>query len=241
MFAAPVQAAKRATKSRTPASTLSADEILRRADVAKGPDGMFSFLVKVKDYDGDSMLRENLYHVYCKGNKRALIETLAPTRLQGRKVLMRDEDLWLYMPSVHRPTRISLQQRLTGEVANGDIARTSFQEDYTPKLLGKFTRKGKAYLKLALTAKHKDTTYRKIQLWVDPTNYRPAHADFFALSGKLLKTSEYDEFEDIFGEARATKVTIRDALRPTKQSHLKYYQYRRETLDDSFFNKESMP
>lgn len=220
---------------------LTAEQILHRADTAKGPDGTFSFLVKVKDYDGDSMLRENLYRVYCKGSKLALIETLAPTRLQGRKVLMRDEDLWLYMPSVHRPTRISLQQRLTGEVANGDIARTSFGEDYRPKILGRANRKGKTFLKLDLVAKRKDTTYRRIHLYVDPKNYHPAHADFYALSGKLLKTSEYEEFEPIFGEARSTKVVIRDALRPSKQSHLKYYGYKRETLDDSFFNKESMP
>jgi outer membrane lipoprotein-sorting protein len=222
-------------------SKISADEILQRADEAKGPDGTFSFLVKVKDYDNDAMLRENLYRVYCKGSKLALIETLAPTRLQGRKILMRDNDLWLYLPSVRRPTRISLQQRLTGEVANGDIARTSFHEDYTPKLLGKVKRDGKPTYKLALKARHTDTTYRNIVLWVEQKTFHPIHAEFFAISGKLLKKSDYDEYEPILGQDRASKVVIRDALRPSKQSHLKYYQYRRETLDDSFFNKESMP
>jgi len=233
--------AKTISAQRLPAKAISADEILRRADEAKGPEGVFSFLVKVKDYDGDSMLRENLYRVYCKGSKLALIETLAPTRLQGRKILMRDNDLWLYLPSVRRPTRISLQQRLTGEVANGDIARTSFHEDYTPRLLGTVKREGKKLYKLALKARHSDTTYRNIVLWVEPKTFRPIHAEFFAISGKLLKKSDYEEFEPILGQDRASKVVIRDALRPSKQSHLKYYQYRRETLDDSFFNKESMP
>ncbi len=230
-----------ATSPRLIARPISPDEILKRADAARGPDGQFSFLVKVRDQDGDSMLRENLYRVYCKGARLAMIETLAPQRLQGRKILMRDNDLWLYLPSVHRPTRISMQQRLTGQVANGDIARTGFHDDYTARLVGNSTQDGRPVVELLLRARNHETTYRKIRLWVDAKNYRPIRADFFALSGKLLKQSEYGEFEPVFGAPRATRVVIRDALHPTKQSLLKYYQYRREELDDSFFNKDSMP
>jgi len=34
-----------------------------------------------------------------------------------------------------QPIRLSLSQRLTGQVANGDLARANFAGDYTPKIL----------------------------------------------------------------------------------------------------------
>ncbi|MBY0370443.1 outer membrane lipoprotein-sorting protein [bacterium] len=223
------------------AKTLSPAEILRKADDARAPEGSFSFQVKITDYDGASALRTNVYKVFSKDDKYALIETLAPTRLQGRKILLRGEDLWLYLPSVKRPTRISLQQRLTGEVANGDIARTRFFDDYAAKITGQETIGGKPHYVLDLHAKSESVTYRRVQLWVDTASYQPAKAQFYALSGKLLKTSNYSDFAPALGLPRASKVVIKDALAPNKQSHLSYSQYAREDLDDSFFTKEALP
>jgi len=166
-----------------------------------------------------------------------LIETEFPERMQGRKVLMRDSDLWLYLPSIKRATRVSLQQRLTGEVSNGDLAKTSFHEDYTQKLL-KADRKG---YQVMLTAKHKEAAYRKIKLHIDAGNFRPTLAEYYAISGKKLKSSEYGEYQPVLGMDRATRVVIRDALQPSRLSKLKFYDYRRENLDASLFAKESLP
>lgn len=230
-----------AAHARTPASKATkAAEILKHADDARAPDGDFSFFVKIKDYDGSKILRTNLYKVFCKGDQYALIETEQPTRLKGRKILLRGEDLWLYLPSVKRPTRISLQQRLTGEVANGDIARTRFFDDYVAKVGSTETVNGKPYYVLDLRAKNDSVTYRRVQLWVDQKSHQPLKANFYAISGKLLKTSVYSDFKPALGLPRASKVVIQDALAPNKQSHLSYSQYKRENLDESFFTKESL-
>jgi outer membrane lipoprotein-sorting protein len=223
------------------ATELAPAEILKKADDARAPEGTFSFFVKIKDYDGAKLLRTNLYKVFSKGDTYALIETESPLRLKGRKILLRGDDLWLYLPSVKRPTRISLQQRLTGEVANGDIARTRFFEDYAAKISGKETVEGKPHFILDLVAKNDSVTYRRVQLWVDQKTYQPSKAQFYAISGKLLKTSLYSDFKTALGQPRASRVIIKDALASNKQSHLNYYQYQRETLDDSFFTKEALP
>ncbi len=244
-LAAPVWAKKPAKKAPHKAAHasdagVSAEEILKRSDEARMPDGTISFSVTVTDKDAEEVQGETTYRVSAKGEDLAMIETTAPARLKGRKLLMRGDDLWLYLPTVKRPTRVGLQQRLTGEVANGDIARTRFFVDYKPKKMGEEKIKGKTCHKLELKAKKKETTYRRILLWVETSTFQPAKAEFFALSGKLLKRSEYFDYQNVLGSNRATRVLIRDALKPAKSSELKYQDFKREQLDDSFFTKESL-
>ena len=45
------------------------EEIVRKADEARGPSGEVSFRVEVKDYNGDNLLHTNTYHVDSKGGK----------------------------------------------------------------------------------------------------------------------------------------------------------------------------
>lgn len=224
-----------------PAATLSPDAILQRVDEMRTPGGDFSFTVKVEDIEDKASVRETEYKVFSKGDHLARIETLAPERLKGRKLLMRDNDLWLYLPSIKRPTRVSFQQRLTGEVSNGDIARVRFHVDYKAALKGHATVDGKTFLKLNLTAKRPDVTYRRIELLVEPQTYRPYRAGFFALSGKLLKTGDFSQPIKVMDREILSRVLIKDAVQTSRQSLLKYGNYQREKLDDSFFNKESLP
>ena len=50
-------------------------------------------------------------------------------------MLMKDYDMWLFTPNIKKPLRISLEQKLTGEVSYGDIAKTNYAEDYNAKLI----------------------------------------------------------------------------------------------------------
>lgn len=221
------------------ALALTPQEIVKKADDIRGPGGSFSFRVRVKDFQGKTLQRENVYKVFSKDMKYALIETVFPERLTGRKLLMAG-GLWLYLPTLKRPTRVGLQQRLTGEVANGDIARTQFADDYSARLDGRETIGGKKHYRMLLTARDKSLPYRTIKLWVGEKDFVPLKAEFYALSGKKLKTGEYSELETILGKKRITKLVIKDAIQPSRQSHLKYSHYRLEDLHDSMFNKESL-
>jgi hypothetical protein len=55
-----------------------------------------------------------------------------------------------------------------------------------------------------------------------------------------MKTGEFSGPEKVMGKTRLTKLVIRDALDRSRQSQLKYSNFRPETLDDSFFNKENL-
>lgn len=216
-----------------------ADKIVRLADEARAPQVDFSVDVIVKD-KRDGTVKSSRYHVLSKGTEKSLVEQVEPARLQGRKLLMLDKDLWLYTPLIRRPTRISFEQKLTGEVANGDLTRTNFAKDYSAKLIGEESLNGIATVKLHLTAKTKDATYRTVDYWVDTKNQRPVKAVFYAISGKPLKTALYSNFKIALGKPRMMVIAITDELQKSQSSRIEYRSYKRENFDDSIFNKEAL-
>lgn len=223
-----------------PAPRLNAKEIVRRADEARYPKGSLSFHVRVTDLEGEKQTNETLYQVHTKDASKTLVETKEPARLSGRKLLMQEEELWIYLPDLKRPTRIGFEQRLTGEVSNGDLARTNFSFDYNARLLGQEKQGNRTCYKLMLTAKKKTTPYRKIVYWVEKGTFYPVKINFYALSGKLLKVGEYSEPQKILGRNRVTKLIISDAIQKNRQSHLRYSDFKKDSFDDSFFSKESI-
>ena len=142
------------------------------------------------------------------------------------------------MPSVSQPIRLSLSQRLVGQVANGDIARANFSGDYYPKLLRTDTINDEEYYVLELTAVDRSVTYHKVILWVQQSNYWPYQAEFYSLSNRLLKTSRYENFDWILGIQRPTRLVMEDALKKGEISILDYSEMTLRNLPDKIFTKE---
>ena len=217
----------------------TAESIVRKADDARSPQEDFSATVKVVDAQKADK-KESSFRVFSKGNHFALVNQTAPDRQVGRKLLMHDHNLWLFNPNIGRPTRISFEQKLTGEVANGDLMRTNFAEDYTPTLKGEESIEGVQTYHLTLEAKSKDVTYKSIDYWVTKDKLYPHKALFHALSGKGLKTALFSEFKPVLGKSRTTKVVITDAIETGRTSTIQYTSFKKETLSESFFNKDHL-
>jgi hypothetical protein len=109
--------------------------------------------------------------------------------------------------------RIPLSQRLTGAVANGDLARANFAGDYKPRLVRTETVDGEPMYVLELEAVDRSVTYHRVRYWVRQNNNWPHKAEFYSLSDRLLKTCLYQKFERIAGRMRPTQLTMRDELR----------------------------
>jgi hypothetical protein len=142
------------------------------------------------------------------------------------------------MPSVSQPVRLSLAQRLTGQVANGDLARANFAGDYTPVLTGTEKLDGINAQVLDLTAVDRGVTYAKVRYWVSEKDGRPLKAEFFALSGRLLKTCRYEEFRELAGRVRPTRLIMEDALRKGEISILSYSNMVLQDLPERLFTRE---
>ena len=221
-------------------SAVLPQEIVSKADDHRGFNSDFSFEVSVKEFSGPKNIRETRYSVLVKNEGHSLVSTLSPASQKGRKFLFVDENLWFYTPDIKRATRVSLQQRLTGEVSNGDLAHSNFRGDYIPKIIGEEKIDSKMAWKLVLKAKKKSATYPAITYWVEKNTFLPIKAVFQTASGKTLKFCEYRAIKKILGRVLITELKITDALRPTHQSVLFYSNFKREKLDDSLFNKDAL-
>jgi hypothetical protein len=153
-------------------------------------------------------------------------------------MLMKGRELWLFLPAVTQPVRLSLAQRLTGQVANGDIARANLAGDYSPRVVGTEQLDGEALYVLELTAVDRTVTYQRVRYWVRQRDAWPYRAEFYSLSNRLLKTCVYKDFKQIAGRMRPTVLIMTDALRKEEISVMDYSDIRPRDLPDKIFTKE---
>lgn len=219
------------------AAEMDANEIVKKADLKRGLGNVsHSFNVTITNQDE----KKEVYAVSFRDINASLTEQTEPERARGRKLLMKDYDIWLFTPDIKKPLRISLEQKLTGEVSNGDIAKTNYAEDYDATLLGVEKKGNDEVYKLSLKAKNKQVTYGKIEYTVSKKDFMPVDATFFALSGKPLKSATFSDFKQILGVSRATKMVIHDYLQKSKTSTMVFSNHKVKKFDDSLFNKDSL-
>jgi len=227
----PAEAAEAAADSQ-------ASELLLRADRIRFPEGGFQVDVSITTHAPDREPEERAYRILSKGNTRTLVQTTAPAAERNQILLMRDRDLWAFLPNLSQPVRLPLSQRLTGQVANGDLARANFVGDYEPRVLRRETLDEETYYVLQLDAVDKWVTYRKVLYWVNAKNGRPHKAAFYAVSGRLLKTAHYRDFQALGDDIRPTRLVVEDALREGQRSELVYSNMARRDLPDRIFTKD---
>jgi outer membrane lipoprotein-sorting protein len=216
----------------------SARELLLRTDRIRFPEEDFQVDIVITTTAPDSEPEERSYRILSKGNSRTLVQTTAPAIDRNQILLMRDNDLWAFLPNLSQPIRLPLSQRLTGQVANGDLARANFVGDYEPTILRKEALGGQSYYVLQLDAIDRWMTYRKVLYWVNEKNGRPHKAEFYAVSGRLLKTAHYRDFEELGNAIRPTRLIIEDALRKGNRSELEYSDMVLRDLPEKIFTKD---
>lgn len=215
-----------------------AQEILRRADEIRFPQAGFEVQVAIRSVEDGGAAQVRTFKVLSRGNENTVVMTLEPAAERGQILLMKGRDLWLFLPRVSQPVRLSLAQRLTGQVANGDIARANFAGDYTPTLAGTEQLGGEALWRLELAAVDRKVTYPRVRYWVRQGDFRPVKAEFYSVSGRLLKTCIYEDFRALAGKVRPTRLVMTDALIKGAHSVLSYSDMKLRELPEHLFSKE---
>ena len=198
------------------AATPDAQTLLQNSDRARG-GGLPGIVWEIKLLSREGEKTDEPQRLLVKAvGESSVAETLEPARSKGSKLLQVERNMWLTRPGLSKPIPISPRQRMSGQASNGDIAATNYAGDYDAQLSGEEAIGGEPCYVLELTAKHKRTTYDRIRYWVSAKRLVATKAEFYSLSGKLLKTATFDYNNAIEFEGKripfVSRMTIRDAL-----------------------------
>ncbi len=81
-------------------------------------------------------------------------------------------------------------------------------------------------------------TYHRVLYWVKQANFHPVKAEFFSASDRRLKTARYENFRQLGGKIRPTRLVLRDALHEGDESVLDYSGLKLRDLPDKVFTKD---
>ena len=172
-----------------------ADEILKKADENLMP-GSFETYRKLINEEPDGSKKEFIFYSIKKDRDKVAMLYLSPASEKGRAVLRLGDNMWLYIPNVGRPIRItSLQSSVGGIFNNADIMRLDYSEEYNASIL---EQNDEEYV-LDLKAKTSYVAYDKLKMWVEKKSIIVAKVECYAASGTLIKTLEFKEVKD-FGD-----------------------------------------
>jgi len=217
----------------TLSTALAADpdpvQLLRRSDQARG-GGLpgLTWEIRSRNSGGSANDDDPPMRLLIKAvDNASLAETLEPLRSKGGRMLQVDRNMWLTKPGLKKPVAISPRQRLTGQAAIGDIAATNYVRDYNPKLLREETVRGERCWVLELTATGRQATYDRVFYWISASRGTGVQAEFLSLSGKKLKSAQFDYGNHIEIQGRTepfiSRMVISDALTDAKTT-LEYGQ-----------------
>jgi outer membrane lipoprotein-sorting protein len=229
----------------------SAQAILAASDAIRNPGKPFALTVVLVEYRNARQVDSNTLTVYSKadansGQFRSLIRFVAPPRDANKLMLKNGNDLWFYDPSSKASIRLSPQQRLLGQAANGDVVTVNLAKDYKARLAGvedvlDGERHSRRCYKLALSAVSPDVTYDHIEMWIDASNNRPVKARFYTESGQLLKTAYYRGYQLQLGVARPTETVIIDGLDPNWVTVMRYSNYAWREVPEAWLQRDYLP
>jgi hypothetical protein len=173
-----------------------------------------------------------------KGRDKVAALFLAPAGDKGRTTLRQGDNMWLYIPSVGKPVRITSLQSVTGGVFNNaDILRLDYAQEY---LVDAATEQGDAVL-LELKARTAAVAYDRLKLTVDRKTVLPTRIEAYAASGLLIKTLYFKDVRDFGGGIRRPATVETDSpLHQGYKSVMLYAAVKKREVPDEVFTLNFM-
>ncbi|WP_446904558.1 outer membrane lipoprotein-sorting protein [Burkholderia sp. YIM B11467] len=223
-------------------------KVLAASDAIRTPEKSFVLTATLIEYRSGKQVDGNTLSIYSKpdapgGAFRTLVRFVAPARDTGKLMLKNGNDLWFYDPANQASVRISPDQRLLGQAANGDVVTINLAHDYTAEMKGvediaDGDRQMRRAYRLALAGHGDGLTYRRIEIWIDAVNNRPLKARFYSESDRLLKTAFYRRYTMQLGVERPTETVIIDGLDSNWVTVMRFSDYAWRDIPDAWLQRD---
>ena len=170
-------------------------ELLQQVDRNLNPESYESYR-KLINIEPNGREKEFVLFTVKKGTDRVAALFISPASEKGRSTLRLEENMWLYIPNIGKPVRItSLQSVVGGVFNNADILRLDYAAEYDVTVVEDL---GNEYL-LHLKAKTKSVAYDQLRMWADKTKKLPLKIECLTEASMLIKTIYFKEIKDFGG------------------------------------------
>lgn len=220
------------------------------SDAIRNPQQPYSVTITLTEFEKGVQVETSTLQGFARtleagGQFASLLRHLQPARDNGKLMLKSGNDMWFFDPATKASIRVSPQQRLMGQAANGDVVTVNFARDYNVTLVADESitdgeRKPRKARKLLLVAANDGATYGSIELWLDADNHAPIKAQFLSDSGRLLKTAFYRRFQRQLGVERPTETVIIDGLNPTSVTIVRFSDYATRKIPVTWFQRDHL-
>jgi outer membrane lipoprotein-sorting protein len=222
----------------SPAYAIDGTALLKQVDRNLNPESYESYR-KLINIEPDGRRKEYTLFTVKKGVDKVASLFLAPASEKGRSTLRLGENMWLYIPNVGKPVRItSLQSVVGGVFNNADILQLDYAAEYDVE---KVEEQGSEYL-LHLKAKTKAVAYDRLRLWADKAKRLPTRIECLTSAGMLIKTLYFKEVKDFGGGIVRPSVMETDSpLYKGYKSVMLFAKVRARNFKDEAFTLTFMP
>lgn len=210
----------------SPAAALAKDKekeptpeaLLKRYDEVMGPP-TFDMQTEMTAWREDGSSRTYSMRMLKGEGDKFRIWFLQPASVKGQEMLRMGDNLWLYLPNLKRATRVANRDNFQGgDFNNADVLRVNYTQDYTAKLAPSDDAET---WKLQLKAKHGDTAYDAIYLWLRKKDGMPLRGEYFGTSGQMLRSATFKDFVEFEkGYSRPSTVVMQNELVKARKSQL---------------------
>ena len=217
---------------------MDANELLKQVDRNLAPISYESYR-KLVNIEPNGRKKEFVLFTAKKGRDKVASLFISPASDKGRSTLRLEDNMWLYIPNVAKPVRItSLQSVVGGVFNNADILRLDYADEYDAIKLEDL---GKEYL-LQLKAKTKTVAYDRLKMWVDKDRVSPTRVECLTEASMLIKTLYFKDIKDFGGGiVRPAVVETDSPLYKNYKSVMIFANVRTRDFADEVFTLTFMP
>jgi len=220
------------------------DRILMKLDRNLNPPSYESYR-KLINIEPDGKKKEFILFTVKKGTDKVAGLFLSPASEKGRSTLRLDENMWLYIPNVGKPIRItSLQSVVGGVFNNSDILRLDYASEYFVEKMeepNEIEGVSDQYI-LHLKAKTKTVAYDKLKMWVDKETILPTKIECLTEASMLIKTIHFKKTEDFGGKiVRPSVIETDSPLYKGYKSVMIFAKIKKRAFEDEVFTLTFMP
>jgi outer membrane lipoprotein-sorting protein len=191
--------------------------------------------------------REVTMKSWTKGTEYALILITAPDRDRGTTFLKRGNEVWQWVPSVERvikmPPSMMMQSWMGSDFTNDDLVKeSSIVKDYTHKIAGDSTIRGRDCYKIELTPKpDAPVVWGRLYLWVSKKDYLQLRIEFYDEDMELKNVMILSEIKEMGGRVIPTVLEMMPADEPDHKTVITYYSIEfNKPIEESFFSEQNM-